>query len=85
MLLQGVLKGRLSICQKLALGDPFFSQAGDRYHNRIARKPVDFLLCEPSTMSPKLGIELDDDSHERKDRREWDPLWMRYLRRRNSP
>jgi hypothetical protein len=36
--------------------------------NRIDRKPVDFLLCNPKTMRPLLGIELDDASHQRRDR-----------------
>lgn len=36
--------------------------------NRIAKKHVDFLLIDPETTEPLLGIELDDRSHQRADR-----------------
>ncbi len=39
-----------------------------KYFNRIAKKHVDFLLCEPETLRPIMAIELDDRSHEREDR-----------------
>ncbi len=75
--LQGVLNGRLVVCPKVALGDLFFAQTGDHRQNRVAlnridRKHVDFLLCDPTTMRPRVGIELDDRSHERQDRKERD-------------
>lgn len=31
--------------------------------NRLSCRHVDFLLCEPHTLRPRLGIELDDASH----------------------
>ena len=34
-----------------------------KYFGKIAQKHVDFLLCDPSTMKPLCGIELDDISH----------------------
>lgn len=40
--------------------------------NRIQSKHIDFLLCEPDAVKPVLGIELDDSSHERSDRRKRD-------------
>ena len=40
--------------------------------NRIQQKHVDFLLCDPATMRPLAGIELDDASHARADRQERD-------------
>lgn len=42
--------------------------------NRIMKKHVDFLLCDPRTMVPTLAIELDGSSHEADDRRERDAL-----------
>jgi hypothetical protein len=33
--------------------------------NKIDRKHVDFLLCEPKTFKLLLGVELDDASHQR--------------------
>jgi hypothetical protein len=61
------------ICPKVALGDLFFAKTGDPRQNRICtnridRKHVDFLLCDPQTMRPLAGIELDDKSHQRADR-----------------
>lgn len=40
--------------------------------HKIDRKHVDFLLCDPVTMRPMVGIELDDNSHQRPDRQERD-------------
>lgn len=42
--------------------------------NRIMKKHVDFVLCDPRTMVPTLLIELDGSSHEAEDRRERDAL-----------
>lgn len=62
------------VCPKVALGDLFFAAVRDPSQqrsltNKIDRKHVDFLLCDPTTMRPLAGIELDDKSHERPDRR----------------
>jgi hypothetical protein len=62
---------------KVSLGDLFYPKTGDRgenlrYRNKIDRKHVDFLLCDPQTMHPLMGIELDDASHSRKSRQERD-------------
>ncbi len=68
---------RAIVCPKVRLADIFFvsrpnENAGAR--NRIASKHVDFLLCDPATMRPLAGIELDDTSHARQDRQERDAL-----------
>lgn len=65
------------IAPKVSLGDLFYSKTGDYsqnrvYRNKIDRKHIDFLLCDPQTLRPILGIELDDKSHQRKDRQERD-------------
>jgi hypothetical protein len=44
------------------------------WQNRIDRKSVDFVLCEPRGLRPVLAIELDDSSHEREDRKTRDGL-----------
>jgi hypothetical protein len=77
MVLQGIVTAQLMICPKVALADLFFANTGDARQNRIClnridRKHVDFLLCEPKTLRPKVAIELDDRSHERHDRQERD-------------
>lgn len=58
---------------KVGLGDLFEVKSKDAsefriYRNKIDRKHVDFLLCEPKTVRPLMGIELDDKSHQRSDR-----------------
>jgi hypothetical protein len=65
------------ICPKVSLSDLFYAQSRDygqflTYTNKIDRKHVDFLLCDPQSVRPLLGIELDDKSHRRKDRRKRD-------------
>ncbi|HEX5397836.1 MAG TPA: DUF2726 domain-containing protein [Verrucomicrobiae bacterium] len=77
--LHGVVGNRATICAKVNLADLFFPATGDHRKNRamlnrIDRKHVDFLLCEPKTMRPLTGIELDDKSHERTDRKTRDEL-----------
>lgn len=71
--LQGVVKNGVVICLKVALGDLFYTKSSDPsefriYTNKIDRKHVDFLLCDPLTLRPLVGIELDDRSHQREDR-----------------
>jgi len=65
------------ICPKVGLDDIFFVTTKDRskhstYLNKMNRKHVDYLLCDPITMKPVCGIELDDLSHQRKDRMDRD-------------
>jgi hypothetical protein len=38
------------------------------WQNKIAAKSVDFLLCDPATLQPKVAIELDESSHARPER-----------------
>lgn len=40
--------------------------------NKILAKHVDFVLCDPQSLQPRVAIELDDASHDRPDRRERD-------------
>ena len=73
LVLQQAVADWALICPKVSLGDLFFAKAGDygknrSYTNKIDRKHIDFLLCDPNTVKPLLGIELDDKSHERADR-----------------
>ena len=75
----------LVVCPKVALGDLFFAKPEDPRQrriltNRIDRKHVDFLLCKPGSMRPVAGVELDDRSHERADRRERDQFFEEVFR-----
>jgi hypothetical protein len=73
--LQSMLGERLTICPKVSLAELFFVAQGEAhqtYQNKIDRKRIDFLLCQPQTLKPVLAIELDDSSHQRADRQERD-------------
>lgn len=74
LVLKHVVSDRAIICIKVALGDLFYVKSSDRSKfrtltNKIDRKHVDFLLCDPKTVHPLVGIELDDKSHQRGDRK----------------
>jgi predicted RNA-binding Zn-ribbon protein involved in translation (DUF1610 family) len=65
------------ICPKVSLKDIFFvSKSADngvgknymKYFGYISQKHVDFLLCDPKSMKPLCGIELDDSSHAKEKR-----------------
>lgn len=48
--------------------------------NRVQAKHVDFVLCDPQTVSPALVIELDDASHQLPERQERDIFLNEVLR-----
>jgi very-short-patch-repair endonuclease len=63
------------ICPKVSLDDIFTVTSKERYQtyqNKIDRKHIDFLLCDPASLRPVAGIELDGSSHERPRQQERD-------------
>ena len=59
--LQQMADGHYVVCPKVALNDIFYIQRPNEnvhFYNKIFRKHVDFLLCEPDGMKPALGVEL---------------------------
>lgn len=73
--LSTAVAGRGVVLAKVGLADLFFVPRGEGSTgawNRIARKHVDFVVCAPDTVRPLLGVELDDRSHERANRKERD-------------
>lgn len=73
--LKNELPAEWCLIAKVNLADLFFVRQPHRNQaarNRIDRKHVDFVICDAATMAPLLGIELDDSSHERQDRKERD-------------
>jgi Protein of unknown function (DUF2726)/Topoisomerase DNA binding C4 zinc finger len=73
--IKGMMGNYFTICPKVSLSDLFFvtrPNENKSAYNRINRKHVDFVICEPQTMNPLFAIELDDSSHERADRMERD-------------
>lgn len=69
------LDGSHLVCPKVNLSDIFFvawPNENQSYRNKIDRKHVDFLLLDPASMKPIMGVELDDASHARRDRQDRD-------------
>jgi len=59
--LQNMVQGHYVICPKVSLNDIFYivrPNENVHFFNKIFRKHVDFLLCEPDTLKPAFGIEL---------------------------
>ena len=59
------------ICPKVRLADIIKPTEKQNYQtalNKISRKHIDFVLCDPATTKIFGVIELDDKSHERADR-----------------
>lgn len=62
---------RAMVCPKVNLADVFYVKRPNEnqaYRNKIDRKHVDFVVCNPTSMQPLVGVELDDRSHQRSDR-----------------
>ena len=53
--------------------------------NKIDRKHLDFLICKADDLSLVAGVELDDSSHQRKDRGERDILVDEVLKSAGIP
>lgn len=51
---------------------PKYQQNSYRYRNKIQSKHIDFIICDKQNVKPLLVIELDGNSHLRKDRIERD-------------
>lgn len=59
--LLGMVGRHYVICPKVALNDIFYivrPNENVHFFNKFFRKHVDFLLCEPVTLQPAIGIEL---------------------------
>jgi len=56
-----MVEDRYVVCPKVALNDVFMivrPNENVHYFNKIFRKHVDFLLCEPGSMHPAFGVEI---------------------------
>ena len=75
--LRNAVSSHFYVCTKVRISDlvHVVNRRNNMGHaNRIDRKHVDFVLCDPTSMTPQLVVELDNSSHQRKDRRERDEL-----------
>ena len=59
--LQNMAGRHYAICPKVSLNDIFYivrPNENVHFFNKFFRKHVDFLLCDPKTFKPAIGIEL---------------------------
>jgi hypothetical protein len=74
--LQEVVEDRWTVFAMVRIADLIKVRSGTpkhlSWHNRISCKHIDFVLCDKDQLSPLVGIELDDASHQRADRQERD-------------
>jgi hypothetical protein len=73
--LKSIVSPLITILSKIRLADIFYVMRPNEnfsYFNQIAQKHVDFLLFQPESMQPLLGIELDDSSHNKPSRQKRD-------------
>lgn len=68
--LEELTQNRCRIQVKPRLAD-VFQHHGEGF-KQISQKHVDFLVCRNDDWTPMLGIELDDDSHNKAERRKRD-------------
>ena len=74
-IIQEEIREEYMIAPKVGLKDFIGVKKGNnymKYFGHIAQKHIDFLICQKNTLSPTLGIEIDDTSHEQKNRKKRD-------------
>ncbi len=84
------LNGKLTTCVQVPLVSLIYPKTGSHkqnntYRNKIDRKRVDFVLCDPQTLRPMLVIELDDSSHQRASRQTRDTFVEKALEAAKIP
>jgi uncharacterized protein DUF2726 len=90
MVLRSAVGDSTLISIKVGLSDLFYAKSSDEgkyrtYRNKIDQKHVDFLLWDRKTVRPIAGIELDDKSHQRRDRQIRDQFVENIFRVPNLP
>jgi very-short-patch-repair endonuclease len=76
--LEQAVGGQSRVLGKVRLGDVVKVKSGQAAgarqsaFNRIQSKHVDFVVCDPATLTVQFVVELDDKSHQQSSRRERD-------------
>ena len=89
--LESALPDGIGLLAKVRLGDVFKTAKGltpslrSSANNRLNQKHIDFLLVRTTDLSPVAGVELDDSSHERADRKARDTFVDDVFRASNLP
>lgn len=77
--LQGAVAGDWPIFAMVRLADVIQVKSKTpgyrRWFNPIVGKHIDFVICDPETLEPRLAIELDDASHDKPERIERDRMF----------
>jgi hypothetical protein len=68
----GVVFAKVRLADLLAPAGGFGNEGYQAAFNRISAKHVDFVICGPEDLVPRLAIELDDASHRQATRQERD-------------
>jgi hypothetical protein len=71
LVLRQMMGDYFTVLTKVNLSDLFYvsnPHQNQAARNKIDRKHVDFLICDAKTMRLRFAIELDDSSHQRRDR-----------------
>jgi very-short-patch-repair endonuclease len=79
---------RFTIAPKVRLADVITCRRAAwsmGYGRLIAQKHIDFLVCDPAGLRVLLAVEVDDHSHERRDRQRRDRFVDRALRAAGVP
>lgn len=80
--LKQVVGDEMEILAKVRVADVLMPQKGisksawQTAFNKISRKHFDFLLCKKSDLSVICGVELNDQSHKNKDRKDRDSFLL---------
>lgn len=86
--LQLAMKEDAYVLAQVALGQLIFvknAKGQKAWRNRIQSKAVDYLICDAQKMKPLLVVELDDVSHESKDRQKRDQVLDEVLQAAGLP
>ncbi len=74
-----VLGDRGVILMQVSMGQLIFLPGGEKsnpgrqaWFNKLSRRSLDFLICDPQTLRPLIAIELDEPSHDTPKRRQRD-------------
>ena len=86
--LEEAIKNEYYIFPQVNLSNLLFTEKGEeyyKYHNKIDRKSVDFVIIEKNYLAPLLVIELDDSSHNLEKRIERDDFVEEVLKEAEIP
>jgi hypothetical protein len=76
---------KISLKEFISVSDQSDKSQRQSYFNKIDRKHVDFLVCNPDTLQPLFAIELDDSSHRKAGQGERDAFKESVLATSNLP